>query len=190
MFGFHWPVAGGSLVHLLVPDATAFPWALRVLQGGVAVAAGCAAALALRGRPAAPWLTPVAVLAGRLLLDPVLADYYWYAPMVLLLGMLAAAIVAVELVPAALAAFGLAVCQWPIVPWGRAAVFVLVIVVSVLIVRALSGTGGVARFAERLDLDLRIRLWRRGRPRAEVAPAPHFGRSNELPNLATLVARD
>jgi hypothetical protein len=170
MFGFHWPVAPGSLVHLLLPEATAFPWALRLLQGGLALAAGCAAALALRGR-AALWLTPVAVLAGRLLLDPVLADYYWYAPLVLLLGMLAASVAALELAPAALAALGLAVCQWPMVPWGRAVVFVLLVVLSVLAHRALSRPGRAARFAEQLDLQLRHR--RHGRSGVPAPSAVH-----------------
>jgi hypothetical protein len=170
MFGFHWPVAPGSLVHLLLPDATSFPWALRVLQGSVAGAAGCVAALALRGRAAGLWLTPVAVLAGRLLLDPVLAEYYWYAPVVLLLGMLAAAVAAGRLVPAALAALGLALCQWPMPPWSRAVAFVLVVVLTALIVRALTKDSAAARLAQRIDRQVRGRGGARGRHRAEPTP--------------------
>jgi hypothetical protein len=175
MFGFHWPVADGSLVHVLAPEATSFPWALRILQGGLAVALGCVAALALRGRPAALWLTPVAVLAGRLLLDPVLADYYWYAPMVLLLGMLAASVAAMELVPAALAALGFAVCQLPTVPWGRAIALILLVGVAAMTVRALSRDGRVARFAGAPDRHLRALLTRSGDEPRKDAGLPRPG---------------
>jgi hypothetical protein len=79
MFSFAWPVLEHSLLHQLQPEATTFPWSLRVLQALVSVVAGTGVALLLRRRDRAwgPWAVTVAVVAGRLVLDPVLATYYW-----------------------------------------------------------------------------------------------------------------
>lgn len=93
MFSFAWPVGEQSLLHLLQPAATAFPWSFRLLQAVVSVGAGAAAALLLRrgDRRWGPWPVIVAVVAGRLVLDPVLADYYWVPAKVAIVGALALA---------------------------------------------------------------------------------------------------
>jgi hypothetical protein len=72
-----WPVGRLSLVHLLDPSLTTFPWAGRLLQGA-AVAGGCAViALALRARPEGVVLAPLMAAVLRRLTDPLSFDYYW-----------------------------------------------------------------------------------------------------------------
>jgi hypothetical protein len=87
MFGFNWPVAAGTLPNLLLPGLTAFPWSLRLLQAIVALGAGAAAAMWLRGTGYGIWLVPLAILSARLLLDPELYHYYWFAPAVVVIGL-------------------------------------------------------------------------------------------------------
>jgi hypothetical protein len=77
MFEYRWKVEGWTLVRLLLPPGDDFPWALRFAQAAVAVLAGVAAAIALRGSVRAVWAVPLAVVAARVLLDPTLYSWYW-----------------------------------------------------------------------------------------------------------------
>lgn len=77
MFEHRWTVEGWTLVHLIVPTGSAFPWTLRLIQGAAAVAAGAAVAL-LAGRGLrAVWMVGMVVVAVRLMLDPTLYSWYW-----------------------------------------------------------------------------------------------------------------
>jgi hypothetical protein len=101
MFSFTWAVGEHSLIHLLQPRATTVPWAYRVGQSLLAVGAGTGVALLTRrvGGAWGPWAVVTAVVAGRMVLDPVLAAYYWYPAAV---GVVGALVLAVH--PAAFAA--------------------------------------------------------------------------------------
>jgi len=79
MFDHRWKIESWSLVHVLLGSGD-FPWALRLVQGAAAVAAGTGIALALRRSSAALWAVPLAVIGVRLLLDPTLYSWYWLGP--------------------------------------------------------------------------------------------------------------
>jgi hypothetical protein len=77
MFEYRWKVEGWTLVRLFLGPGEEFPWALRLVQAAVAVLAGVAAGIALRGSVRAVWAVPLAVVAARVLLDPTLYSWYW-----------------------------------------------------------------------------------------------------------------
>lgn len=77
MHEHRWHVYPDSVLAPLLGSLSAFSWHLRLLQGGVALACGALAARALRGSLHAVWAVPMAVVSSRLLLDPVVAPYYW-----------------------------------------------------------------------------------------------------------------
>jgi len=77
MFDYRWKVESWTLVRLLVPAGSDFPWGLRLLQGAVALIVGCAVALALRRTERALWAVPLGIVAVRVLLDPTLYSWYW-----------------------------------------------------------------------------------------------------------------
>jgi hypothetical protein len=77
MFQYRWDVAGDTLVSLIVPIGTPFPWPLRLVQAAAAVGAGALVAYRLRRSVHAVWLAPLAIVAVRLLLDPIDAGYYF-----------------------------------------------------------------------------------------------------------------
>jgi hypothetical protein len=56
--------------------ATPVPWSYRLAQGLVCLLAGAAVAWWLRRTDDAAWVLPVAVVAVRILLDPVWFEYY------------------------------------------------------------------------------------------------------------------
>ena len=56
--------------------ATPVPWSYRLAQGLVCLLAGAAVAWWLRRSDDAAWVLPVVVVAVRILLDPVLVEYY------------------------------------------------------------------------------------------------------------------
>lgn len=85
MLSLVWRVDQPSLMSLLVPMGTQFGWALRLVQAVVAVGAGVAVARTFRHSPHAVWLAPLAIVAVRLLLDPLLNWYYLAEPKALLL---------------------------------------------------------------------------------------------------------
>jgi hypothetical protein len=89
MFGFAWIVESRSLFYAIAPGLTTFPWSLRLLQAVVAVVAGCAVALLARGTRYGIWLVPLAIIAFRLALDPVVSHYYWFAAGIVAVGLLA-----------------------------------------------------------------------------------------------------
>lgn len=76
MESYVWPVRHPSFMSLFLANGYAFGWPLRLLQGAVAVGAGVASARLLRTSPHAPWVVPLAVVATRLLLDPLFLSYY------------------------------------------------------------------------------------------------------------------
>ena len=85
MLSLAWHVAPPSPMSLFVPEGTPFGWPLRFVQAAVAVSAGIAVARALRHSPHAIWVAPLAIVAARLLLDPLVYSYYLAAPKGLIL---------------------------------------------------------------------------------------------------------
>ncbi len=80
MFDKAWPISPHSLVDALWPGLGSFPWSLRLLQGGAALALGAIVAVRTRGTWYSIFATILAVLGARLLLDPAIQPYYWFAP--------------------------------------------------------------------------------------------------------------
>jgi hypothetical protein len=114
MFSFAWPISTGSLMHVLAPDLSTFPWGLRLIQAGLALGAGAFVALKLRRSLTVVWLAPLAILTTRLLFDPLLYGYYFIAPMcVVLIGASMEASASRRLSFIASAAFAL----WLLLPW-------------------------------------------------------------------------
>lgn len=72
MGSYEWPVGRHSLLRFVLGVGTSAGWPLRVVQGGAALGAGL-----LASRTRSVWLVPLVVVATRLLLDPVLNDYYF-----------------------------------------------------------------------------------------------------------------
>jgi hypothetical protein len=89
LFDHQWFALRGSLVGLWLGETEPVGWGLRLGQGGLALLAGGAVALALRGRRESLWAVPTAVQLVRLLLDPLALDYYWFPLLVLALVALA-----------------------------------------------------------------------------------------------------
>ena len=85
MLSLAWHVDQPSLMSMLVPVGTPFGWPLRLLQAAGAVSAGVLVARALRHSPHAIWAAPLAIVAVRLLLDPLLNTYYLAEPKALFL---------------------------------------------------------------------------------------------------------
>lgn len=85
MLSFGWHVTSPSLLSLVVSEGTPFGWPLRLLQAAVAVSAGITVARVLRHSPHALWAAPLAIVAARLLLDPLVYSYYLAAPKGLIL---------------------------------------------------------------------------------------------------------
>lgn len=137
MFSYAWEVRAGSVLHALDPTAATFPWSLRLLQSLLALGAGAAVALLLRRRHArwGVWLVPVAVVAGRLLLDPVLAGYYWDPVLVCGVGALVLAVHERHLVAAAGAALILLLASDIAPPVPRAAVLLVAVPAVALVTR-------------------------------------------------------
>jgi hypothetical protein len=79
MFDYRWKVESWTLVRLLVPAGSDFPWGLRLLQAAAALIVGCAVALVLRRTERALWAVPFGIVATRVLLDPTLYSWYWLA---------------------------------------------------------------------------------------------------------------
>jgi hypothetical protein len=77
MFDYRWKVEGWTLVRLLVPVGSDFPWGLRLLQGAAALAVGVAVAMGLRRHEGAVWAVPLGIVGVRVLLDPTLYSWYW-----------------------------------------------------------------------------------------------------------------
>ena len=76
MLQYAWPVRHPSFLSLFLANGAHFGWPLRLLQSMAAVGCGIAAARLLRQSPHAPWVAPLAVVAVRLVLDPLLLPYY------------------------------------------------------------------------------------------------------------------
>jgi len=79
MFDYRWQVNGDTLLSLIVEPGTRFTWAMRVLQGTLALGAGVGLAWPLRRTLHAVWLAPLGTVAVRLALDPVRYPWYWLA---------------------------------------------------------------------------------------------------------------
>lgn len=123
MFSFAWAVAPQSLVASLAPGMTSFPWSLRLLQSLLAIGAGTAVALLVRRRTSewGPWLVVVAVVSGRLVLDPMTASYYGIPALIGAGGALVLAAHRADLAALALSAAGLVLATDVGTPWVRAA---------------------------------------------------------------------
>jgi hypothetical protein len=111
MFGFAWTVSNDTLLAAIAPALHAFPWSLRLLQAAIAIGAGCLIAVLGRRVVYGVWLVPLAVILFRLLLDPVLLSYYWFAPTIVGIGMAADAVQRRQLIPLAFAAVVVGVCS-------------------------------------------------------------------------------
>ena len=85
MLEYRWTVAEGTLPSLWLEQGGAFPWELRLLQGAAAVGAGVVVALLVRRTSHAAWAPLLAVVAVRLLLDPLGYSWYWLALQALML---------------------------------------------------------------------------------------------------------
>jgi len=79
MFEYRWSVNGDTLLSLVVDPGTRFTWAMRVLQGTLALGVGLGLAWPLRRTLHAVWLAPLGTVAVRLALDPVRYPWYWLA---------------------------------------------------------------------------------------------------------------
>lgn len=77
MHEYRWRVRPTSLLAPLLGVDAAFPWQLRLLQGGVALACGVAVAHGLRRSSHVVWAVPLATVAARLIFDPMVSSYYW-----------------------------------------------------------------------------------------------------------------
>jgi len=134
MFRFNWPIESNSVFHALTPALTDFPWSLRLVQAVVAVGAGCAVALLTRASRYAIWLVPIAILAFRLSLDPVLAQYYWYAAAIVAIGLLAHLVQERRWILAFAAALAVAAFATPLANFIGAIVFaILTLAVAILV---------------------------------------------------------
>lgn len=75
-FDISWILPTGSWYEALAPSALTIGWGFRLVQAGVAGAAGALVALRRHGSVMAP---VVVALATRLLIDPIRLSYYWTA---------------------------------------------------------------------------------------------------------------
>jgi hypothetical protein len=83
-FGFAWQVEVPAPLSLLLADGSQFGYRQRLLQVGVAAAAGALLARRAHG-PDVVWALPLAVMSARLLLDPLSNPYYWTTLVVVVL---------------------------------------------------------------------------------------------------------
>jgi hypothetical protein len=77
MFDYEWRVAHGTLLGLVAGPDVRFGWPLRLLQAVAACGAGAVLARVLRRSVHAAWLVPLAVVAVRIVLDPLAYGWYW-----------------------------------------------------------------------------------------------------------------
>jgi hypothetical protein len=77
MFDYTWRVAPESPLTLVVASGTKFTWALRLLQGSAALAAGLALTRVRRLGDQLPWVTALGIMLARLVLDPYQHLYYY-----------------------------------------------------------------------------------------------------------------
>jgi hypothetical protein len=73
---YSWTVAAHAPLALVLPAGTSVGWPFRLVQGALALGVGLAAARIGRRTAHALWLVPFAVVAARLLLDPLGSGYY------------------------------------------------------------------------------------------------------------------
>jgi hypothetical protein len=85
MHHFRWAVRPHSLLAPVLGVFSPFGWPLRLLQGGLALAAGLLMASVTPQRAHRVWSVPLVVVVVRLVVDPVGAEYYWVPVKVLAL---------------------------------------------------------------------------------------------------------
>jgi Glycosyltransferase family 87 len=73
---YKWDIANSSLIHTLFPESTTFTWQMRAAQSAIVVTLGSVLALFAGGRPQADWALPLALVATKLTLDPIVFEYY------------------------------------------------------------------------------------------------------------------
>jgi hypothetical protein len=113
MFELIWPVRQQTVIALLFPGIESFPWGLRLVQAGLALAAGVGVARVSRNSHTRIWLTLVAIVGVRLLADPLVSGYYWIAAGVTALGLVAVCVQEKDW-PVALLGAALAATAWVI----------------------------------------------------------------------------
>jgi hypothetical protein len=136
MFDFAWPLRDTSLAHVLLPDADEFTWPMRLIQATLAVGLGTAGALLVRRRVGAVWLVPLAVTAGRLLTDPLLAGYYFDTAAILAFVALGCALAARQLsMLIVMVALINGAITFRSLGWGSALILIGVLAVAVVVER-------------------------------------------------------
>lgn len=73
---YRWPIADSSLIHKLFPDSETFTWQMRAAQSAIVVALGATLALFTRGRTLVDWALPLVIVGAKLLVDPIVFEYY------------------------------------------------------------------------------------------------------------------
>lgn len=87
-FDYTWTVRAQSPVRLLLGVESRFTWPMRLGQSALVVAGGVAMVLWARRRSSVVWTGPFAMIALRLLTDPLDYHYYWLpAGIVALVGL-------------------------------------------------------------------------------------------------------
>jgi hypothetical protein len=76
-FSFEWTVHPQSPIGFFLPWGAPVSWIGRVIQSLVPLAGGALIALKVRGDAGAVWKVPLAIVALRLLSDPLEYHYYW-----------------------------------------------------------------------------------------------------------------
>lgn len=123
LFQHEWPVQHGSIYHLIDPSMRHFSWPLRLLQGGASVTACAYVAVRSRAQVYAIWAPPLAAVVVRVMTDPVISNYYWFAAVPLVVA-------AIVTVPVHWASYAtpvsrratLSVCVLAYLPWAVHAV--------------------------------------------------------------------
>jgi hypothetical protein len=83
MFQGQWSVAHGSPISLLLPVGSPFPWSYRLAQSFAALGVGAGAIWLTRRSTLSVCLGPMAIVATRLLLDPMFGTYYYFVEWIL-----------------------------------------------------------------------------------------------------------
>ncbi len=79
MFSFdEWLVWPDSVWAWVVGTGASFTWSMRLVQAGLILVTGSMIAWRSRGKAAAIWAVPTAILALRIATDPVMWPWYWF----------------------------------------------------------------------------------------------------------------
>ena len=85
-FEYRWTVEAGTGPSWVMGSGAEFNWALRLLQGALALSVGAVVSGLARARgEEVVWAPALAVIGTRLATDPIALTYYWLAPQAILL---------------------------------------------------------------------------------------------------------